>query len=120
VAPFTDVPIGNPFCGEITWLRDAMITTGYLDGTFRPNGAVDRQSMAAFLYRVEGRPRGSKPPCPAAPFGDVQPGQAFCGEIAWLADAGVAKGYADGGFHPNAPIARQATVAFLHRLDQLP
>ena len=51
-APFSDVPMNHPFCGEISWLVEAGITTGYSDGTFRPVAAVTRQAMAAFMYRA--------------------------------------------------------------------
>lgn len=52
--PFTDVPVGHPFCAEIAWAADAGITEGYPDGTFRPSRPVSRQAMAAFLYRMVG------------------------------------------------------------------
>jgi len=52
-APFSDVPVGNEFCGEIAWMVDQELANGYSDGTFRPTRAVSRQAMAAFLYRLE-------------------------------------------------------------------
>ena len=52
VAPFSDVSVSHTFCGEIAWLVESGITTGYPDGTFRPVGAVTRQAMAAFMYRA--------------------------------------------------------------------
>ena len=48
---FPDVPVGAPFCGEITWMVDANITHGYDDGGFHPTDPVSRQAMAAFLHR---------------------------------------------------------------------
>jgi hypothetical protein len=56
--------------------------------------------------------------CSSAPFPDVAVSNAFCGDIAWLAGQGIAAGYADGGFHPTAPVSRQAMAAFLHRLPR--
>ena len=55
-APFSDVPVTDPFCGEIAWLADLEITGGYADGTFRPTTAVSRQAMAAFLFRASSLP----------------------------------------------------------------
>ena len=52
VAPYTDVPITAPFCGEIAWMKTTGITTGYPDGSFKPAAAVQRQAMAAFLHRL--------------------------------------------------------------------
>lgn len=51
----TDVGDGHPFHDEIAQLVDAGITTGYVDGTFRPGEPLTRQAMAAFLIR--GLPR---------------------------------------------------------------
>ncbi|MGZ5408302.1 MAG: S-layer homology domain-containing protein, partial [Aeromicrobium sp.] len=52
VAPFSDVPISHPFCAEISWMKDAGISTGYDDGTYRPSADVTRMAMSAFMYRV--------------------------------------------------------------------
>lgn len=51
-APFSDVPVGHPFCSEIAAIAGLGITGGYADGTFRPTAIVSRQAMAAFLYRA--------------------------------------------------------------------
>ena len=37
-------------------MRARGITTGWSDGTFRPNAAVNRDAMAAFFYRFAGSP----------------------------------------------------------------
>lgn len=54
--PFTDVPMSQAFCKEITWLVDQSIASGYSDGTYRPTNAVSRQAMAAFLHRLSALP----------------------------------------------------------------
>ncbi len=51
-APFVDIPTSHVFCGEVDWLVDNEIATGYTEGTFRPTNAVSRQAMAAFLHRL--------------------------------------------------------------------
>ncbi|MDZ7731725.1 MAG: S-layer homology domain-containing protein [Acidimicrobiia bacterium] len=48
---FGDVDPLHPFHTEIAWLATTGITTGYDDGTFRPENVVSRQAMAAFLHR---------------------------------------------------------------------
>jgi hypothetical protein len=114
---FSDVTSANPFADDIYWLVDNGITTGYADGTFRPGAVVTRQAMAAFVYRL-GTGGDGKPVCDSESertFTDVDAGNPFCGEIEALADWGVVHGYADGGFHPGAPISRQAMAAFLYR-----
>ena len=49
------------------------------------------------------------------PFNDVPNEHIFCGEVEWMSDSGIADGYPDGGFHPTAPVSRQAAVAFIYR-----
>lgn len=50
-AEFTDVQPSSSFANEIDWLASRGIATGYDDGTFRPLASVNRDAMAAFLFR---------------------------------------------------------------------
>lgn len=54
-APFTDVPLSHPFCGEVTTLSREGLLRGWSDGTFRPGQLVERQAMAAWLHRAFGQ-----------------------------------------------------------------
>ena len=112
---FKDVPRDHPFYKEIEWMRARGITTGWSDGTFRPNDAVNRDAMAAFFYRFAGSPAYSAPA--VSPFTDVSTGSQFYREIAWLADQRITTGWADGSFRPVQPIERGAMAAFLHRYN---
>ena len=90
--------------------------TGYPDGSFRPAAPVTRQALAAYLYRLGGRPFGDHPSCfGPAPFTDVPASSPFCGEIAWLKAAHYTTGYPDGTFRPTASVTRDATAALLYR-----
>jgi hypothetical protein len=117
VDQFDDVPETHPFCGEIQWLVDEGIASGYGDDTFRGTAPVSRQAMAAFLYRFAGSPNGVAPVCSADQFDDVPETHPFCGEIRWLLDEAITSGYDDGTFRPGADVSRQAIAAFLQRLD---
>lgn len=114
-SPFTDVSPSTPFYKEITWLSNTGITGGYRDGTFRPLEPVNRDAMAAFLYRFAGEPSFSAPA--TSPFEDVTPQTPFYKEITWLANTGVTGGYSDGTFRPLQNVARDAMAAFLFRFD---
>lgn len=48
---FKDVPESNPFSGDINWMANTKITTGYKDGGFHPGASTTRQANAAFLVR---------------------------------------------------------------------
>ena len=104
----------QPFYRDIRWLTAQGITTGYSDGGFHPNAVVNRQAMAAFLYRAA-NPGEAAPRCTAAPFPDVPADTPFCAEIAWLSAAGIGTGFADGGFHPKVAVNRQAMAVLLYR-----
>ena len=113
--PFADVRSGHPFGDEIQWMVDAGLTTGYADGTFRGGASVNRDAMAAFLYRLVNA-GGTAPACTVAPFTDVATDHPFCGEVAWLEASGITTGYADGTYRPATPVRRDAMAAFLYRM----
>jgi subtilisin family serine protease len=117
-SPFSDVSTRHPFYREITWLAASGVTTGYPDGTFRPKESVNRDAMAAFLYRLAGRPSFTPPT--ASPFSDVSTRHPFYREITWLAEQGISTGYSDGTFRPRASVSRDAMAAFMYRFDALP
>lgn len=50
---FSDVSTTIAHYPAITWMTAEGLTTGYRDGTFRPNDPVSRGEVAAFLYRYE-------------------------------------------------------------------
>lgn len=110
--PFVDVGEGHTFCEAIAWGAGTGMIKGWPDGTFRPTVTVSRQAFAAFLHRSEGSP----PAGAGAPtFPDVGPDHEFLSAITWLADEGIATGYADGRFGPADPLSRQAIAVMLHR-----
>lgn len=117
VAEFSDVPCGHGLHGEIDWLVGAGLAQGYSDGTFRPGAVLSRQATAAMLFRLAGMPGG---PFPDPGFSDVGPTHPFLHEIAWMVDAGLTTGYADGTFRPTAATSRQALAGFLYRVEGSP
>ncbi|AOZ72268.1 hypothetical protein BK816_02265 [Boudabousia tangfeifanii] len=112
-APFKDVPLTNPFVNEIAWAAtgEQKVTTGWPDGTFRPGLPVDRQTMAAFLYRMAGSPKVKVNKV----FKDVPVNHQFAKAISWMSQTGITTGWADGTFRPDQPIERHAMAAFMNR-----
>ena len=51
VPAFTDVGAGNMFYQQIEWMKSTGVSTGWVDGTYRPLDATNRDAMAAFLHR---------------------------------------------------------------------
>ena len=102
---FPDVDESTPHHADIKWLKESGITTGYLDGTFRPNAATARGDMAAFLHRLAGTPI----------FKDVNAKPAHAEDIWWMAAKGISTGYPNGSYKPAANVTRADMAAFLCR-----
>lgn len=119
-APFTDVPYGSSiFFTEIAWMEHTGRSTGWDDGTYRPLEPINRDAMAAFLYRSAGSPAYTPPE--TSPFTDVTPQNSiFYREIAWAHEEGITEGWPDGTFRPREPINRDAMAAFLYRSEGSP
>jgi hypothetical protein len=116
VQPFPDVPITNPFCPEIQWMKAEGISTGFGDGTYGPSLPVTRQAMSAFLARLAD---ATLTPCLLPPFTDVPISHPFCQEIKWMKDNGISTGFGDGTYRPAVNVTRQAMSAFMFRVSDL-
>lgn len=118
---FTDVPAGSQFAGEMSWLAQKGISTGWTEGdgskTYRPLQPVSRDAMAAFMYRLAGKPDFTPPA--VSPFTDVPVGAQFYKEITWLASQGISAGWSEGNgtstYRPLQPVNRDAMAAFMYR-----
>lgn len=116
-SPFVDMTPTSAFYKEVTWLAAHGITTGWVDTngqrSFRPGDNINRDAMAAFLYRFSGSAEWTPPA--TSPFTDVTPSSAFYKEITWLSAVRVTTGYPDGTFRPLNTVNRDAMAAFLYR-----
>ena len=52
INPFWDVTVNN-YYQAILWAYESAVTTGYGDGTFRPNEVCTRAQVVTFIYRAE-------------------------------------------------------------------
>jgi 2',3'-cyclic-nucleotide 2'-phosphodiesterase (5'-nucleotidase family) len=96
---------------NILILAEAGIIEGYPDGTFRPRASVTRGQMASLLARtLELEPAG-----PPYAFTDIA-GSVHAGNIQALYEAGVIRGFDDGTFRVNRPIARGQMASLIGRL----
>lgn len=120
---FPDVPDDHPFWLDITWMAYYEITTGFPNGTFRPGGDVTRQSMAAFLNRLDSEfgAASVRTACTGGDaFPDVPSSHPFCAEIQWMIDEGITTGFPDGNYRPGGEVTRQSMAAFLYRMAGSP
>ncbi|MBT2594669.1 S-layer homology domain-containing protein [Arthrobacter sp. ISL-72] len=120
-SPFSDVPTTHNFFKEISWLWSAKISEGWkeADGTwtFRPAATVNRDQMAAFIYRHAGSP--DYLPEAQSPFVDIPTNHNFYKEISWLAKNGISNGWTESvgskTFRPASSILRDQMAAFMYR-----
>lgn len=49
---FTDVFVGDWHEAYVCWMKNKGYSTGYQDGTFRPNNAITRAEVSAFMQRM--------------------------------------------------------------------
>ncbi|MFE4197911.1 S-layer homology domain-containing protein [Paenarthrobacter sp. NPDC056912] len=114
---FADVFEGQQFDHQISWMASTGISTGWPDSTYRPFLPVNRDAMAAFLYRLAGQPAFTPPA--TSPFLDVAASSQFYKEIAWLASTKISSGWPDRTFRPLEPVNRDAMAAFLYRFSKV-
>ncbi len=118
--PFTDSYFfGDQFGMEIDWMFQSGTSTGWIESdhtrTYRGLQSMNRDAMAAFLYRMAGKPAFTAPAKPS--FKDVATSNPYYKEIEWLKSTGITTGWADGTFRPWTPVARDAMAAFLYRFS---
>lgn len=120
-SPFKDVSTGQQFYLEMSWLSDTQVSTGWPDGTYRSGEAVNRDAMAAFLFRMSGPWTHYVPPRQSY-FADVSPSDPFYKEISWMADMQISTGWTTGSgireYRPTQPVNRDAMAAFMYRFDK--
>ena len=95
---------------NINRLYEAAITTGFPDGTYRPDDHVSREQMASFLARAMGLA-----PLPGGRFLDVS--GTHEPNINAIADAGVTLGCTPDGMYycPHDDVRRDQMASFLAR-----
>ena len=122
-ASFRDVTAKTSHRSEILKLKDWSISSGFQDGTFRPNATCKRGDMAAFICRAM-RKMGYTvylpTKFPAGYFSDVTLSTSHWKEIVWCYVVGISTGWYNSRtgmreFRPNANVKRGEMAAFMYR-----
>lgn len=108
-AGFSDVNKEDRFYKEIMYLTNESIISGYSNGTFQPQGDINRAQAAIMIGRALGYDGSQQ----KTKFKDVHGGAS--GYIASLASEGIINGYPDGTFRPNNIVNRAEMAIFLNR-----
>ncbi len=116
VSKFSDVKdTSRYFYKAVLWAAEQEITTGYEDGTFRPDAVCTRAHVVAFLWRASGCP---EPESLVSTLSDVKDTSSyFYKAVLWAAEQEITTGYDDGTFRPGAVCTRGHVVTFLYRAD---
>ena len=112
LASFPDIP-GNVHEQNIEFVAGRGIAGGVASGAFEPNNGVTRGQMATFLARAL-----RLAPVATGPFSDLG-NNTHAGNINAVAAAGIAGGFSDGTYRPNALVSRGQMATFLARALQL-
>jgi hypothetical protein len=107
---FSDVSRSHTFYRFVETASLRRIVSGYSDGTFRPDDYVTRAQIAKIIVRAK---RWTLVPPTTAPACDVHRTHWAAIYINTAMRRGVLSGYADGCFHPDAPITRAQLAKIL-------
>ena len=113
--PYPDTK-GNVHELSIKRVSDVGIACGFADGTYGPGRNITRGQMATMLANALDLPKaGDGDPT----FSDIE-GHAHAANIRAVAAAGIAQGFSDGRYKPNAPVSRGQMATFLATGFDLP
>ncbi|MEW4427671.1 glycoside hydrolase family 3 N-terminal domain-containing protein [Paenibacillus pabuli] len=115
---FNDLQYSKWAADGIEYMAKRGTVAGYGDGKFKPAGLVTRAQAVTFLVR-ELYPEQLEKPSEGTTYSDVPETHAFTKEIAIASKNGLASGFPDGSFRPDAPLSRAETAAFLTRAYSL-
>lgn len=115
--PFSDVDASAWYAPYVATAKEAGITSGYSDGTFKPDRPIQRGEALKMLFlsaNIEVSAEGS------SEFPDVSESDWFFGYVKKARELGIVGGYANGHFGPGDPMTRgQVAKVIIMLLGQL-
>lgn len=109
---FSDVSANASYAEAVEELAAMGILAGYPDGTFSPNGAVNRAEAATIICRLLGVANEAQSMNNVI-FSDVPSTHWAVGYIAKAAELGIIDGYGDGRFGPSGQVTYEQMVKML-------
>ncbi len=104
---FSDVPLDHPNYLSIGWMSDEGNIDGYEDGTFKPNGQVNRAELAKMLVGPVENPDQYKNCFPDVTDQWFAPYVCYAKEMGWLS------GYPDGTYKPANKVNRAEALKLI-------
>ena len=113
-----DIPLKLTREGELQaaerWFADREILPNPSPMSWNSN--LTRRDVTVALYRLAGSPKVELPAF--SPYADVATNDPDYAAYIWARQKGITFGWADGKFHPDAPLSTPSTVAFMYRYQK--
>lgn len=100
-APFSDVPVSDPYAKSIAYLKKRGVATGYEDGTFKPSRMLSRAELLKLIVRAKNAYPYSLEYSRC--FVDVKT-EWFASSVCYAQSKGWIQGYEDHTFRPSQNI----------------
>lgn len=113
---FTDVKKTHPNYEAIKYLKDNDIINGYSDGTFKPNGEVNRVEALKMLMIAFDINAGEGN---ELLFSDADSGAWYAKTLATAVNKGIVKGYEDGSFRPGQIVNKAEYLKILFKTNDI-
>ena len=109
--PFEDVPVGEWYYDDVTYVWQEGLMQGISDTQFGPALTANRAMVVTLLYRMDGAEL-----CPEeSSFEDVPAGSWYHAPVEWALENGITTGVSQTEFAPDRSVIREQFVTFLHR-----
>ncbi|PKL36289.1 hypothetical protein CVV38_00050 [Candidatus Peregrinibacteria bacterium HGW-Peregrinibacteria-1] len=103
VSSFSDVSVNDWFSPYVESARTGGYISGYADGTFRPNDAVNRAEALVIMLRASEMALNFGE---EASFADVSENAWYADFVSFAVEWGIVAGYGDGNFGPSDNLTR--------------
>jgi hypothetical protein len=117
---FTDVPENAWYYKAVRWAVANGITSGYGQGTFKPNVICNRAMIVTFLMNYAEKNQMYREPVTMSSFKDVPANAWYKKSVDWAVENNITSGYGENSFQPLVPCNRAMMVVFLKKLSELP
>lgn len=115
-ADFSDVPSNAYYAKAVAWAAENGITSGFVDGTFRPQTGLSREQMAAlFMKYAEATGVGTSVRADISSYTDINPNSWSYDALSWAKAVGLLSGVSDTTMAPQATATRAQIAAVLQR-----
>ena len=115
-ADFSDVPSNAYYAKAVAWAAENGITSGFVDGTFRPQTGLSREQMAAlFMKYAEATGVDTSVRADISSYTDINPNSWSYDALSWAKAVGLLSGVSDTTMAPQATATRAQIAAVLQR-----